>query len=112
MEFRRATGNFPNSHGVPKAKVEEMRRSYEVLTIESVLSSLTPAERGLVGATPRQVTATAAAVSPFSASSSSSSSSGVTAERAKKDGDGDPGIARTRKPPISCVDKAMGKLSC
>lgn len=42
VEFVRATGNFKTVHGVPDAKVEQMKRDMEVLTLESVLKSKAP----------------------------------------------------------------------
>lgn len=42
VQFVRATGNFKTVHGVPDAKVEQMKRDMEVLTVESVLKSKVP----------------------------------------------------------------------
>lgn len=38
VKFVRATGNFQNIHGVPDAKVEQMKAAMEDLTLESVLA--------------------------------------------------------------------------
>lgn len=38
-------GNYPNVHGVPRERVEAMRRDLEELTLQSVLNSVTPQER-------------------------------------------------------------------
>lgn len=43
--FERCVGNYPNSHGVPEEAVTRLRETMEVLTVESVLASLTPAEQ-------------------------------------------------------------------
>ena len=42
ISFRRATGNYQNTHGVPANKVEQMRNRLEVLTVESVMASKSP----------------------------------------------------------------------
>lgn len=43
--FIRVDGNFPSIHGVPQAKIDQMRREMESLTVESVLASKAPWER-------------------------------------------------------------------
>ena len=40
--FVRVTGNWPNIHGVPLERVEQMRAAMEDLTVESVMASETP----------------------------------------------------------------------
>jgi hypothetical protein len=44
VEFVRATGRFPNTHGVPPHVVDDMWRRMEALDVGSVLEALTPAE--------------------------------------------------------------------
>lgn len=42
VSFRRATGNYQNTHGVPPDKVAQMKKRLETLTVETVVASKSP----------------------------------------------------------------------